>query len=110
MMKSIKPVTLITILIPVVLFIVKLSGDIEMYNWVNALDLETGDMQPSLVAGGIKTIVLSAVVVLFSLISSIIRFRRKKEYAKPILILNVLVFIYALIPVGLIYLMMKLNG
>lgn len=109
-MKSIKPITLITILIPTVLFIIKLSADIEMCNWVNTLDLETGDMQPSLVTGGIKTMVLSSAMVLLSLISSIIRFKREKEYAKPILILNVLVFIYALIPVGVIYLMMKLNG
>lgn len=108
-MKTIKPITRITLIFPLVLFLIKLYIDLETIVSINQMNLAEGDIQPSLVVGSLKTMSLLLVIILLPFTLSIVAFKRKYTYSKPLLLINSLVFVYMFIPVGLFILFIKLS-
>ncbi len=98
-----KHLSLISVLIALFFIIKKAFFDLETYKLITSeLESGNGDMQPSLVAGGIKVTLLYLIPMLISLILSIIGMKRKNRFDKIGLILNIITIIYLLIPLGLI--------
>jgi len=100
-MKIGKYLSVISIFTAIVFVILKLQFDILSYETMKEV-ISNGDSSPKLVAGGIKIVLLYIIPVLISLILSIIGMKRKNNYRKAALILNIVTIIYLIIPVGLI--------
>ncbi|MDG4716747.1 hypothetical protein [Winogradskyella marincola] len=102
-MKIGKHLSLISILITSFFIIKKAFLDLETYRIITTeLESGNGDMQPTLVAGGIKVALLYLIPMLISLILSIIGMKRKNRFYKIGLILNIITIVYLIIPLGLI--------
>lgn len=103
-MKIGKHLSFISILIASFFIVKKAFFDLEIYR-ILATELESGngDMQPTLIAGGIKVAILYLIPISISLILSVIGMKRKNKFGKIGLSLNLIAIVYNLIPLSLIF-------
>jgi len=102
-MKFGKYLSVISIIIAFVIVLFKLQFDILSYKTINeALSNAKGDINPTVVAGGIKVLIIYIIPNLISLILSIIGYRRKNNYWRLALWINILTIVYLIIPIGII--------
>ncbi len=88
--------SIISIIIAVVLIAAKVQFDLSVYGIIKEAIEKYGDVNPSIVAGGMKLVI----VCIVSLTFSIIGMRKQNDYRKLGLGLNIFTIIYLLIPVG----------
>ncbi len=107
-MKVGKHLSLISILVASIFIIKKAFFDIETYRILTTeLESGNGDIQPTLVAGGIKVAILYLIPISISLILSVIGMRRKNKFGKSGVILNLIAIVYHLIPLSLFFFAIK---
>ena len=83
--------------------LLKLQFDFSTYQTMTeVMPTSDGDISPSIIAGGIKVMILYSIPVLTSLILSIVGFRNKNNYRKIALSLNILTIVYLVIPTGIL--------
>jgi heme/copper-type cytochrome/quinol oxidase subunit 2 len=102
-MKIGKYLSVISIIIALIVALFKLQFDIHSYETISeALSNADGDINPTVVAGGIKVLILYFIPVIISLILSFIGYKRKNKHYKLALGINVISILYLIIPVGII--------
>ena len=98
----IKYFSILSIIIALIIIGLKIEFDISSYYIIKDTIAQSGDMQPTLVAGG-KTIILTYLIpLLISFIFSVIGFKKQNKYRRIGLILNILTVVYTIIPIGVI--------
>ena len=100
-MKIWNHLSLISIVIALCFLILKLTFDFKAYNTITT-HLQEGDMQPTLIAGRIKIILLFLIPLFISLIISFIGIKRRNKCRKLAVVINIVTIIYLLIPLGLL--------
>ena len=100
-MKITKHLSTISLVTAGVIILCKLSWDLRVYIELNQV-LSKGNVgvSPSLVVDSLWSFLLCQSIVLASLIMSIIGFKKGNRLYRPALSINILTFIYTLIPIG----------
>ncbi|MGB0521779.1 MAG: hypothetical protein ACPGJS_02405 [Flammeovirgaceae bacterium] len=101
-MKKGKYYTLSSIIISTILILLKLRLDYTSYHLLQP-HLISGDISPSLVAGGLEIVIMYYLLpMLISIILSIVGIRKKNTYCYGGLALSIVGLIYLIIPMGIL--------
>lgn len=95
--------SLLAMVLSILLIAVKVYLDYNIYKEISEILEQTGgDISPSMVAGGIKVLIMLLLFPVITMILGVVGYRKKNAYRVWGVTLSAFALVYAFVPLGLI--------